>query len=107
MERTGGEGARRCGLKDIFAWHEKSLVIVSLSITQKRLQFLADETWRMWVQTRGLFRMYLPNNEDIVDLPVHFTFSLVYYFLETVGTIGGRIYKSMHINKAVLRCLVC
>lgn len=84
------KGARRCGLKDIFAWHEK-----------------VPETWRMRVQTRGLFRMYLPNNEDIVDLPVHFTFSLVYYFIETVRTIGGQIYKSMHINKAVLRCLVC
>ncbi len=81
------KGARRCGLKDIFAWHEKSLVIVSLSKTQKRLQFLADETWRMRVQTKGLFRMYLLNNEDIVDLPVHFTFSLVYCFIETVQTI--------------------
>lgn len=81
------KGARRCGLKDIFAWHEKSLVTVSLSITQKRLQLLADETRRMRVQMRGLFRMYLLNDEDIVDLPVHFTFSLVHYFIETVQTI--------------------
>lgn len=72
--------ARRCGLKDNFAWHEKSLVIVSLSIMQMRLQFLADKTWRMWVQTRSLFRMYFTNNEDTVDLPVHFTFSLVILF---------------------------
>jgi len=47
------------------------------------------------------FRMYLPNNEDIVDLPVHFTFSLVLSFYRDCQNM------SMHINKAVLRCLVC
>lgn len=105
---TFGQNGAHWGRKSTQMWSERyfcmawkvpcNCVIVN---SANETAVLADETWRMRVQTRGLFRMYLPNNEDIVDLPVHFTFSLVLSFYRDSQNM------SMHINKAVLRCLVC
>lgn len=104
--RSHWRSAYGCGLKDISAWHEKSLVIVSLSIVKIRLWFSQTKP-EDGVQTRDLFRMYLPNDEDtwtyLYIVPFHlFSF---YRYVHKLG--GGQIFKSMHINKAVLWCLVC
>lgn len=98
---------------DIFAWHDKSLLLVLLYIAEKETAALCADLRNALGQTVGSKWRLLKNRMEFIDICRHFGPPSVHndslLFLAKEGHAQRDLtVKSMHLKKTdILRCLVC